>query len=182
MRSNLMTAMGIQAEETKLVLPHRPSRSSSTRTSVRGAQLPLDSSSMLFADDNAQSQAGDIGASFVSNASSAESRPEPTPKRAKPRTSCQAAPPVRARSATNLGTRSTRASTSRRVRQPLLSINGNRSAVKIVPSTAASKATVNVLDESTFVDSELITGTPGFGLAGTYAEDTNRDDGRGEDL
>ncbi|KAK3707259.1 hypothetical protein LTR37_012260 [Vermiconidia calcicola] len=184
MRNNLMAAMGLNGVQTQAKLALRPPRTSSAQTQQRDTDSQDDPSPPTpFSGDDVDTQQPDAKISFASsNASSAESRSGPTPKRPRARRAFKVPSPAKPRLSNTLTTRSARPSTvsqSTSKRQPLLSVSGNRlqrgGAAPKTPSNSAGKMMLDDVDESTFDGSELFAGTPGermLDLEGAFDENT----------
>ena len=157
MRGNLMAAMGLGGIPVPASLPHR-TRASAPLTQADDSQMEMSPPRPLQAYAP-NTQAFDGRASFASNASSAESRTGPTPKRAKPRKSFKAASPAKARMSTIARTgRASLLGRSTLKRQPLANVNANRSPSKAVPKTPSKAAEIGIADDfgdSTFDENEV---------------------------
>ncbi|KAK3071851.1 hypothetical protein LTR53_007913 [Teratosphaeriaceae sp. CCFEE 6253] len=160
MRANLLAALGGgPGLQTQPSLPHRTRTSSRPQTepATQGAPSPGTPSSVMDVD----SQAFDGKASYASNASSTQSRHEPTPKRAKPRKSIRVASPAKARVA--IGGKGMRASLAARSttmtrRLPLSTVSVNSSPLKgglRTPVKGISRGGDDGFGESTLDEYEL---------------------------
>lgn len=157
MRANLIAAMGIGNTQNRASLPHR-SRESIAPPLETQLEPPTPTSASTV-----DAEAFNMDQSFVSNASSQESKSGPTPKRPRPRKSLSFAAPLttKPRPKTGLSTSRTSIATRQSMgRQALQGINGNRSSMK-TPAKEPPKQglTEEGDDASTFEGSELFSGT-----------------------
>ena len=162
MRSNLMTAMGLGEHQNQFALPHRPSRTPTTQTQQQELESQDQSPPTPISDDSVETRACEAGASFASKVSSNDSRSGPTPKRARPR-KFKVPSPAKARLSAAAGSRTTRSTNAGQntvKRQPLLTVNANRSPAKSADRKTLSLAMQENMDETTFDGSEPFTGTP----------------------
>ncbi|KAF2170371.1 hypothetical protein M409DRAFT_64136 [Zasmidium cellare ATCC 36951] len=173
MRANLLTAMGLSKDQGR-VLVHR-SRDSLAQTQECTPPTPT-------SEERVDGDVDGGNGSFVSNASSQESRSGPTPKRVRPRKSFAVAPATAGRMRASVGGggagggggKGSQWTAARR--QTLGAVSGNR--VVAGAKTPVKGKVVRMEDgeiggeeETTFDGSELFAGTQGVRKVGEFGEE-----------
>lgn len=168
MRTNLMAAMGLSNHQSR-VLAHR-SRDSIPQTQQDDPTPPTPTSGDGM---DMATQPEEANQSFISNASSQESRSGPTPKRPRPRKSFAApstAVKTRASTGAALGGKGSQWNAARR--QTLGVVSGNRATTMKTPvrekKVVLEVENEEVGDETTFDGSELFAGTQGVKMMGEF--------------